>query len=236
MRVIQNLPRKHFVLSKDGALVGSPLISQTYRIYSSWPTDRKHDPYFPPWARYHSHGVGVLFGWLILQQRRSLTFTKCFRRRRLLKALVILVLWGISLTFLWLGLFGIDSCFRVTYKNEPAFGKLENADNIVERYDGCLTDGKGNINWEAVHWWNASYRIIWSVGLGILVFLCDLGYGYIINWFLCGRLWLFISRLSFCMYLLHYSIIGLWDSTIAFSFYSNAWTLVWWFPGKISNS
>ena len=51
-------------------------IGQTYKIYSAWPADRKHDPYFPVWARYHSHGVGVLFGWFLLEERRNQFFSK----------------------------------------------------------------------------------------------------------------------------------------------------------------
>ena len=116
--------------SKDGERIGSPMIEQTYRIYSSWQTDRKHDPYFPPWARYHSHGVGVLFGWLILEQRKNQIFTKIFRNRLLTRVITVTILWGISLTFLWLSLFGIDSCFRVTLKNENAYGQLQIANQI----------------------------------------------------------------------------------------------------------
>ena len=57
-------------------------ILQTYRIMTSWPSqDRALDPYYPPWARYHSHGVGVLFGWLLLAERKNGLISRFLDRR-----------------------------------------------------------------------------------------------------------------------------------------------------------
>ena len=51
--------------------VSKEYIAQTYRVFTQWPQDRELDVYIPPWARYHSHGVGVLFGWVLLSQPGS---------------------------------------------------------------------------------------------------------------------------------------------------------------------
>ena len=93
-------------------------IGQTYKIYSAWPADRKHDPYFPVWARYHSHGVGVLFGWFLLEERRNQFFSKFLGRRRgLVKLLIILGLYSVGIFALYFPIYGINACFHVEWED-----------------------------------------------------------------------------------------------------------------------
>ena len=56
-------------------------------------------------------------------------------------------------------------------------------------------------------------RLIWSVGLGLLILLCDLGYGFLIDWFLCGEIWAFVGKCSFGMYLWHLNMINVMEAT-----------------------
>lgn len=46
-------------------------------------------------------------------------------------------------------------------------------------------------------------RFAWAVGVALLVFACHSGYGGAINRFLSMKLWVPLSRLTFCAYLVH---------------------------------
>ena len=65
------------------------------------------------------------------------------------------------------------------------------------------------MDWTAVSIFNAVLRPWWSAAVCSMIILCDLRYGYLINWFLSSKPLLFLSKLSFGMYLLHYNLIGL---------------------------
>ena len=42
----------------------------------------------------------------------------------------------------------------------------------------------GKMDWTAVSIWNGSFRALWSTVLSIMIILCDMRYGFLINWFL----------------------------------------------------
>ena len=87
---------------------------------------RKHDPYFPVWARYHSHGVGILFGWFLLEERRNQFFSNFLNRRRgLVKLLIILCLYSVGIFALYFPIYGINACFHVEW--EDGIGDYLNA-------------------------------------------------------------------------------------------------------------
>ena len=46
-------------------------------------------------------------------------------------------------------------------------------------------------------------RFSWSLGLALLVFVCHNGYGGVVNRFLSLKIWIPLSRLTFCAYLVH---------------------------------
>ena len=48
---------------------------------------------------------------------------------------------------------------------------------------GCLTKD-GELDWVAISIWNGVHRPLWCIGVGSIVILCDLNYGFLINWFL----------------------------------------------------
>ncbi|XP_072938825.1 uncharacterized protein [Epargyreus clarus] len=54
---------------------------------------------------------------------------------------------------------------------------------------------------------NSFQRSIWALALGWLIFACVQGYGGPINWFLSLPMWKLPSRLSYAMYLYHFSQI-----------------------------
>ena len=42
----------------------------------------------------------------------------------------------------------------------------------------------GELDWVAISIWNAVHRPLWCIGVGTIAVLCDLNYGFLINWFL----------------------------------------------------
>ena len=85
---------------------------------------------------------------------------------------------------------------------------------LVESFSGCFTKD-GLMDWTAVSIFNAVLRPWWSAAVCSMIILCDLRYGYLINWFLSSKPFLFLSKLSFGMYLLHYNLIGLLQARFA---------------------
>ena len=100
-------------------------IYQTYRVYSTWPQDQKHDPYFTPWARYHSHGIGILFGWIILNERKHGSIRNWLDKQKVwAKYLMITSAWMVSLGLMWFTVWGPNLCFRVNWKEHPNFWSI----------------------------------------------------------------------------------------------------------------
>ena len=98
------------------SLVSENWIYQTYRIITFVPEERELDPYGPPWARYHSHGIGVLFGWALLAERRTGIISKFLKSRtKFRRSGLVLFVWAVTLTSLWWTIFGINYCFRVNW-------------------------------------------------------------------------------------------------------------------------
>ncbi|KAG6451009.1 hypothetical protein O3G_MSEX006874 [Manduca sexta] len=70
--------------------------------------------------------------------------------------------------------------------------------------------------------YNSLARPAWAVALGWLVFACHHGYGGPINWFLCLRIWKVPSRISYAMYITHFTIMIMFVSTVVVPFYFTA--------------
>lgn len=235
------------------SFVSESYILQTYRIMTQWPQDRELDPYMPPWARYHSHGVGVLFGWLLLAERKEQIISKFLRRRRpLLRYTLVLMTWAITLGTFWFIVFGLNYCFKVNWTEEGKyvapidFSKYPGTGSQYSKYlrkfffdlilpsveslEGCMTkDGK--MDWTAVSIWNGSFRAMWSIALSVMVILCDMRFGLLINWFLSSKPLLLVSKLSFGMYLLHYNIYAVFFPSIKHVILSDGYELFWAFTG-----
>ncbi len=68
--------------------------------------------------------------------------------------------------------------------------------------------------------YQASSRVIWSMGLGFIIFSCANGKGGFVNDFLCWKIWTPLARISFCAYLVH--------STVLFWYLGQQLTLSYW--------
>ena len=84
----------------------------------------------------------------------------------------------------------------------------------MESYSGCFANSDGSLDWIAISIWNASFRILWSVGLGLLITLCFFGYGFGINWLLSSTPLLFIAKISYSIYIFHFNIINVFMETL----------------------
>ncbi|XP_030034482.1 O-acyltransferase like protein isoform X2 [Manduca sexta] len=60
---------------------------------------------------------------------------------------------------------------------------------------------------------NSVSRPAWALAIGWMVFACVHGYGGPINWYLSLKMWKFPSRLSYAMYIVHYSLMFVVNST-----------------------
>ncbi|XP_061729796.1 nose resistant to fluoxetine protein 6-like [Cydia pomonella] len=72
------------------------------------------------------------------------------------------------------------------------------------------------MDWDSPFWdgiINSFARPGWAVCLGWMIFACRHGYGGPINWFLSLRMWKLPSRLSYAMYIFHYPIMMIVNST-----------------------
>lgn len=54
--------------------------------------------------------------------------------------------------------------------------------------------------------YQSTSRVIWSVGLGYIVYACSSKQGGLFNSFFCLKIWIPLSRLSFSAYLVHMNI------------------------------
>jgi hypothetical protein len=148
---------------------------------SSWPSDLDKDIYLTPWSRYHAYGVGILFGWLILAERKGNGFKKFVQKRKILGYSIIFALWALSLFTLYFTIYGFsDICFQVdmTKYQQSIIDVYYQPSQKWDLLSGCFS------NPGAVYFWNATHRAIWAFALGLLIFLCDCGFGSFIHSFL----------------------------------------------------
>lgn len=57
--------------------------------------------------------------------------------------------------------------------------------------------------------YSATSRIVWSLSLAWITFASITGYGWVFNSFLSCKIWIPLSRLSYCAYLIHPIVIAL---------------------------
>ncbi|XP_013136895.1 PREDICTED: nose resistant to fluoxetine protein 6-like isoform X2 [Papilio polytes] len=60
---------------------------------------------------------------------------------------------------------------------------------------------------------NSFMRPAWALGLGWVIFACVHGYGGPINWLLSLKLWKLPARLSYAMYIMHFSLMVIFNSS-----------------------
>ena len=95
-----------------------------------------------------------------------------------------------------------------------------NSDQVVS---GCASTRAGS----AVY--NASFRIMWGVGVGLLVLLCDSGFGSLAQLVLSSAPMHILAKLSYCIYIFHYNVIIVWEQTLLEQVYIDELSIAWHF-------
>lgn len=71
--------------------------------------------------------------------------------------------------------------------------------------------------------YSATSRLVWSLGLSWITFVSLHNYGGLVSAFLCAKVWVPLSRLTYCAYLVHPIIIAIFygsrHQTFDYSFY-----------------
>lgn len=167
-------------------------------------TDMVSDVYMRPWYRYHAYGVGILFGWLILEERKENGFKNFVKNNKVVGYMVVTALWFISLFLLYFTIFGFSGwCFQVDFENlwEKRVDLYYEEPVKWDFITGCSSNNDSSAAWNALH------RAVWAFALGLLIFLCDTGFGFMINHFLSFTGWNIFAKTSFAFYIVHYSLI-----------------------------
>jgi len=81
--------------------------------------------------------------------------------------------------------------------------------------------------------YNALQRLAWAGSLSWVIFSCVKGYGGLVNEFLSWSAFAPLSRLTFCTYLIHIEIEGMFAFSVLAAFPNDfsSWVTVWYFLG-----
>jgi len=91
----------------------------------------------------------------------------------------------------------------------PTIGPSENTDVWLPDYSTVVISTRGGA---AVY--NSLFRTLWSLGVGLMIFLCDQGYGFLINDFLSASIFKILSRTTYLVYLMHIPLYFVWNNYV----------------------
>ncbi|XP_067000185.2 nose resistant to fluoxetine protein 6 [Anabrus simplex] len=108
---------------------------------------------------------------------------------------MVAAMWTFVLLIFFSVASGLNSCLRL----ETEYSSIENAFH------------------------NATGHLLWGLGLAVVIFACIQGYGGPVNHLLSMEMWQPISRLSYCMYMVHLPI-QMFDTSYAktFSYFAHS--------------
>ena len=191
-------------------------------MYIAYPDDYWLQPYFRIWGRYHVYGIGILFGWFISFYRSNGTVRTFLAKSRLREGIIITACWLLCAVTLFTSVYVITWCYEVDFTNPD----LYNATNPELKWNAMSGCASTNLSSSI---WNASFRIIWGIGVGLLIVLCDLGYGFWIQSFLSAKPFNVIGKLSYCIYIFHYFVVIAYEQSLMEPIYIDAFSLAWLF-------
>ena len=155
--------------------------------------------YRVPWIRMTTFLVGILGGWFYWEYGEVITET-VRKLSELRKFLISAPIWLLTVGTQYAVVFGL-------------YGDLLNA---IENNN----DSSSRTASEAV---SVSYqllsRVAWSLSLTTQIMLCQCGLGSFINSFLSWNGWLVLSKLTYCVYLTHVGLLGVYIAQLKHPFY-----------------
>ena len=90
----------------------------------------------------------------------------------------VFVLWTVAIFCMFFANYGIVFCYNVETLNNNYMDVITS---------GCATTKLG------AAFWNALYRPMWAIGVGMMIYLCDMGYGLIINDFFSADIFMILD-------------------------------------------
>ncbi|KAL5012245.1 hypothetical protein ScPMuIL_010796 [Solemya velum] len=81
--------------------------------------------------------------------------------------------------------------------------------------------------------YNALHRSVWAFGVAWLIFSCATGHGGIINSFLSWGAFIPLSRLTYCAYLVHPTVLSFYGATKRNNFFYTDYDYVYHFLGTL---
>ncbi|XP_035683589.1 nose resistant to fluoxetine protein 6-like [Branchiostoma floridae] len=94
-------------------------------------------------------------------------------------------------------------------------------------YHGTVMTNSENAFYLSVH------RAVWGMALGWMVLACFYGYGGLVNTFLSWELWVPLSRLTYCAYLVHPMVIYVAFYTREVTLHYSTLTVIYFFLGNL---
>ena len=179
------------------------------------------DPYFTIWGRYHVYGIGILFGWFISSYRTTGSLTRFLAKSAVSRSVTVLTAWVVCAACLIIPMYLMTWCFTVDFTNTEALSNTTHPEMKWEAVTGCAASNVSSSIW------NASHRIMWGIGVGVLIILCDVGYGFIAQTFLAAKPFMVIGKLSYCIYIFHYYIIIVYGENMKEQVYIDEFSLAW---------
>lgn len=132
---------------------------------------------FGPWYRVAPFAMGLFLGKIIIDLPDKKLFF--FKKNKVYNTMFVIFLWIISLLFMILTILAQYSTFS---DYDPM-----NRTNQTMYVAFC--------------------RVSFALGLSGVIFLCLSKNGYFIDEFLSWSFWIPLAKLSFCAYLVHYSVV-----------------------------
>ena len=180
-----------------GLLVGTviPMVIvylNNFPLSISFMTSQSYDYFFDfyvvPWCRFQPYISGLVFGWLLHRMRNQ--------PKLKLNSFVIIWIWAA------LGAAGAYVAYGL-YPYQLEFAESQNTAIV------------GSLATRIIY--NGLHRLAWSACLGWVILACVKGAGGPINHILSWHAWIPLARLSYCIYLVHYTLIGYVTSLPSFS-------------------
>jgi len=85
---------------------------------------------------------------------------------------------------------------------------------IVSIY-GCYPYAQGgHMGIWAAAFYNATFRLLWGIFVSILIIMCSLGYGGIINSILSSNFWIPFARVNYTTYIIHLVLLIMYSMTL----------------------
>jgi len=144
--------------------------------------------YVVPWCRFQPYVTGILFGWLLHKMRSQ--------QKLQLSSFVVIWIWAA------VGAIGSAVVYGL-FPYQQEFGESMNR--------ALVGSPAVRITYNGLH------RLCWSVCLSWVILACVKGAGGPINHILSWNAWIPLARMSYCIYLVHYTVISYITSLPSFS-------------------